>query len=95
MDIPPGDAARPHADLTSLGVVLRMAADSEERDVVVGAAENDAVEQPVAQLVDEHVGELGEHTGEPGEPGVDVDPAAFDQPVGDQQQGVGGRRIAS
>ena len=67
-----------------------MAADGEEGDVVVDAAGEDAVEQPVAQLVDGQIHQVGEHPGEPGEPGVDVDPAVFDQPVGDQEHGVAG-----
>ena len=52
-----------------LAVVLRMAADGEQCDVVIGAAEEDPVEQPVAELVDGYVGQFGEHAGEPGEPG--------------------------
>src|SRR5688500_17032746 len=65
--------------------VLRLAADSEQGDVVVGLLGEDVVEQPVAELVDGGVGQPGEHGGEPGEAGVEVDAAVFDQPVGDQQ----------
>jgi hypothetical protein len=79
-----------HCGPTELGDALRMAADGEDGDVVVGAAGDDAVEQPVAELIDGHVGQLGEHAGEPGETGVDVHSAVFYQPVGDQEQGVTG-----
>jgi len=71
-------------------LVLRVAAGGDERDIVIGAAGEDAVEQPVAELLEGQVRELRQDAGEPGEALVDATAAVLDEAVGDQEDGDAG-----
>ena len=60
-------------------------ADGDQRDVVIGTAVHQPVDQLVAERWQWQVGEVGQRPLEPGDAGVQIGVAPLDEPVGVQQ----------